>query len=241
MVRRRTALLVDPDIAVRRYLRRGLCDDGYRVQELTTFENLPYLIAHAEIDVVILDIDAAESGGTALIRSIRSGSSVPIIALSARNDDNSAIGALKSGADDYVRKPFSLGETLARIETTLRRVRRRRGQSPMFVSGDLEVDFVGHRVWSRNQEVHLGPKQFEVLRVLADNAGKVVPYGKIQTWVWGGAELSRLLHLRLAIRGLRTKLEETPSKPRHILTEPRIGYRLFLKRDPGKQNSAPIV
>jgi two-component system KDP operon response regulator KdpE len=241
MARRRTVVVVDPDIAVRRYLRRGLCAKGYQVRELTTFENLSQLVARADIDVVILDIDAAESGGTALIRSLRGISSIPIIALSARNDDNSAIGALKSGADDYIRKPFSLGETLARIATTLWRVRRRRGQSPMFVSGDLEVDFVGHRVWSRNQEVHLGPKQFEVLRVLADNAGKVVPYGKIQTRVWGGAELSRLLHLRLAIRGLRTKLEETPSKPRHFLTEPRIGYRLFLKREAGKQNLVPVA
>jgi two-component system, OmpR family, KDP operon response regulator KdpE len=208
---------------------------------LVTFEDLSHLVAQADIDAVILDIDAADPGGAALIRAVRCVSSVPIIALSARSDEESAVGALKSGADDFVRKPFSLGETLARVETTLRRVRRRRGQSPMFVSGDLEVDFVGHRVWSRNQEVHLGPKQFEVLRVLADNAGKVVPYNKIQIRVWGEAELTRLLHLRLAIRGLRTKLEETPSKPRHILTEPRIGYRPFLKRESGKQNSASVA
>jgi two-component system KDP operon response regulator KdpE len=238
MARERSVLVVDSDIAIRRYLRRGLRAEGYLVDELASPESAPQCVVRTNCDVVILDVDSAPPRGTDSIRAIRDVSSVPVIVMSSRGGEKAAVDALKSGADDFVRKPFSLGETLARVESVLRRMMRQSGEAPTFIAGDLEVDLMGHRVWSRKREVHLAPRQFEVLRVLIGRAGQVVPYDEILSSSWGSPDLSKIPYLRIAIEKLRATIEEVPSRPAIILTEPRIGYRLFMKHTRRRPGSA---
>ena len=177
-------------------------------------------------DAVILDLGLPDQDGIAVIRALRAFSKVPIIVLSSPGDERGKIDALDLGADDYVTKPFGMGELVARIRAALRHGVQGAGAEPVFCSGDLTVDLVHRRVSVGGEEVKLSPKEYDILRLLVIHAGKVLTHRMIMQEVWGAA--GDVQYLRIYIRQLRQKLEKTPERPAHIVTETGIGYRLRL-------------
>ena len=239
MARGPSLLVIDDDRAIRRLLNRELRTAGYQVCEMKPSAEALARAARDRFDVLILDIDAPTGGGAEAIRMIREDSPVPILALSLRADEDAAVDALESGADDFIRKPFSIKELLARVSNALRRKSREEGKPTSVVTGDLEIDLLHRRVRSRGREVHLPPKQYEVLRALTEAADKVVPNKEILCAVWGPRGIDRIIHLRLAIRELRRKLEPDPSRPQYILTETRVGYRLEVPKRATSRHGRP--
>lgn len=222
-------LVIDEDPGVRRLLRRALTATGYRVQDAQPGVDIASRIAGGVFDLLVLCIDSPDCGGPAAIRVVRDGSSVPIVALSVRGDEETAVQALHLGADDYVQKPFRVNELLARVTNALRRRAQELGRPALVVSDDLEVDLLRRRVCLRGQAVHLPLKSFEVLRVLAESAGKVLTHKQLLCAVWGPRRVDQVAYLRIAIRTLRHKLEADPAHPAHILTETGVGYRLDVR------------
>jgi two-component system, OmpR family, KDP operon response regulator KdpE len=226
MARRATILVVDDEPAIRRLLRTSLAGQGYDVAEA---EDGAAALAAAERekpDLVILDLGLPDLGGIEVIRSLRQHSTLPIIVLSVRDDERGKVEALDQGADDYVTKPFGVDELVARIRTALRHRFQAQGEKPLFVAGDLTVDLVRRSVRRGGQEVHLSPKEYDLLAELVANAGKVLTHRHILTKVWGPAHTEDAQYLRVFIRSLRGKLEADPARPQHIITEPGVGYRL---------------
>ena len=237
MARGPAVLVFDDDPAIRRYLRQNLLAEGYRVRDCASRHAALDQIAEQSPDLVILDIDAPESARPEAVRAIREVSLVPIIATSTRREEQVMVEALKSGADDFLEKPFGIREILARIESVLRRAIRQRGTASHFISGDLEVDLLHRRVLSQGREVHLSPKAYEVLRILVEGAGRVHKHSDILSVVWGPKGAGRLPNLRFAIRDLRRVIEPDPAHPIHILTETRVGYRLQIQSRNAGQTS----
>jgi two-component system KDP operon response regulator KdpE len=219
-------LVIDDDPAIRRLLRQVLTRAGYRVEDLAPAQGAVVRVAERPFDLLILDIDEPAGIGPDPIGVLRDLSPASILALSVRDDENAAASALENGADDYVRKPFGLNELLARVKIALRRKARERGKPALFSTGDLEIDLLHRRIRLRGQEIHLPVKRYEVLRVLAEGAGKVLTHETILRAVWGPRHAERVEYLRVAIRDLRRKLEADPCHPRYIVTEQRVGYRL---------------
>jgi two-component system KDP operon response regulator KdpE len=219
-------LVADQDPAIRLLLRRCLVKAGHSVRDIE-----PGAANREEsfrqFDLLILDVDLPGQSGSGLIRGIRDCSAIPILALSGRSDEATAIEALKSGADDLIRKPLGTGELVARAENVLRRRAREQGQHVRLEAGSIEIDLWHRRVYSRGVEVRLPAKQHEVLRALAENADRVVSRNELLGRVWGVSDLKRLYYLRQVIRALRRKLEPDPARPQYILTETCIGYRLI--------------
>ncbi len=206
-------LVVDDEPAIRRFLRVGLSSQGYIVNELE--EGLPA-------------VDVARRKGADLIGRIRAaGSAVPIIVLSSRSDEAAKVDALDLGADDYVTKPFGIDELLARIRTAQRHRLQREGETPVFRSGDLTVDLVRRIVTVRGNEVKFSPREYAVLRMLVQHAGKVLTHKMILREVWGAD--TDVQYLRIYIRAVRQKIEADPERPVHILTETGVGYRLRIQ------------
>ena len=218
-------LVMDQDPAIRVLLRRCFVKAGYSVQDVQ-----PGAVNREEsfgqFDLLILDVDLPGESESELIRGIRNCSAIPILALSSRSDEATAIEALKSGADDFIRKPLGTGELIARAETALRRRAREKGQHVRLAAGSIEIDLWHRRVYLQGVEVPLPAKQHEVLRALAENADRVVGRDDLLGGVWGVSDLKRLHYLRQVIRALRRKLEPDPARPRYILTETCVGYRL---------------
>jgi two-component system, OmpR family, KDP operon response regulator KdpE len=223
-------LITDQDVGVRRLLWRELRAAGYRVQVTEPAGGLPAPVTGRQFDLLILDIDSAAAGGLDCISAVREVSSVPILALSTRSEEDAMVGALEVGADDYIRKPFSTKELLARVKSALRRGVRDQGKPAKLVSGDLEIDLLYRRVRLGGCDVHLPVKPYEVLRVLAERPGKVLTHAEILDAVWGPRQADRIGYLRLAIQKLRRKLGDDPAHPRYILTEARVGYRLDVRK-----------
>ncbi len=232
MARGPRVLVIDDDPAIRRLLRQVLKTTGYRVEDTVPGQDAVERVAERQFDLLILDIDEPTGIGPDPIGVLRGLSPAPIVALSLRDDEAAAARALEKGADDYVRKPFGLNELLARIRTALLRRARERGKPALFSAGDLEIDLLRHRVRLRGQEIHLSVKRYEVLQMLAEGAGKVLTHAAILRKVWGARHTERVEYLRVAIRDLRRKLEADPARPRYILTEPRVGYRLETESHP---------
>ncbi len=228
-----SVLVVDDDPAVRRLLRRELMETGYRVRESEPNAEALRLIGEQQFDLIILDIDSLP-GGIRGLRDARTLTSAPILTLSSRNDEDAAAEALDNGADDYVTKPFRTKEVLARLQNALRHAARQRGKQAEIRTEDLEIDLVRRRVRVRGHDVHLPAKPYEVLRVLAENAGKVLRHDEILHAVWGDRSSGRTQYLRVAIRDLRRKLEADPAHPRRIVTVTRVGYRLDTAERAGK-------
>jgi two-component system KDP operon response regulator KdpE len=218
-------LVIDDEPAILRFLRAGLSSQGYVVHELET--GLPAVdqVRRNAADVIVLDLGLPDIDGNDVIRMIReAGSQVPIIVLSSRGDEGAKVRALDLGADDYVTKPFGIDELLARIRAALRHQLKQAGEAPVFRSGDLSVDLVRRIVMARGNEVKLSPREYAVLRLLVQHAGKVLTHGMILREVWGAN--TDVQYLRIYIRALRQKLEPDPERPVHILTETGVGYRL---------------
>ena len=223
-----TVLVVDDEPPILRFLRTSLGAAGYRI---VTAENATVaiaMVAAEKPDVVILDLGLPDKSGLEVIAEIRQRSPVPIIVLSARDDERSKVEALDLGADDYVSKPFGMAELIARLRAALRHAFQAQGELPVFASGDLSVDLVRRHVTRAGHEIKLSPKEFDLLKHLVAHAGKVLTHRHLLREVWGPAHSDDVQYLRVFIRGLRQKLEPDPTRPTHILTELGVGYRLQL-------------
>ena len=220
-----TILVVDDEPPIRRLLRASLSSQGFGVVEAADGREAAEQIRRSSPDLVILDLGLPDMSGLDLIRTVRAGgSSLPILVLSSRSDERGKVEALDLGADDYVTKPFGTAELFARIRAALRHRLQQQGEQPVFRSGDLSVDLVRRIVRVRGAEVKLSPKEYDILRMLVANAGKVLTHRMLMNEVWGGE--TDVQYLRIYIRQLRHKIEADPERPRHILTETGVGYRL---------------
>lgn len=223
-----TVLVVDDEPPIRRLLRTTLSANDYRVVEADGAASALRLAGQEKPDLVILDLGLPDRGGLDVIGEIRKTSRVPIIVLSARDDERAKVAALDLGADDYVGKPFGMAELMARIRAALRHALQAQGALPAFVSGELSVDLVRRQVTRGGSDVKLSPKEFDLLRHLVMHAGKVLTHRQLLREVWGPAQADEVQYLRVLVRGLRAKLEPDPARPTHILTETGVGYRLQL-------------
>jgi len=226
-----TVLVVEDEPPIRRFLRTSLAASGYRILEAENAASAMRLLAAEKPDVVVLDLGLPDRSGLELIPEIRKTSTVPIVILSARHDERSKVEALDLGADDYVSKPFGIDELMARLRAAQRHAFQAQGELPVFVSDDLTVDLVRRHVTRNGQEIRLSPKEFDLMRQLVMNAGKVLTHRYLLREVWGPAQEDEVQYLRVFIRGLRHKIEPDPARPTHILTELGVGYRLQLPPD----------
>ena len=218
--------VVDDEAAILRFLKPALEANGYEMTSVGSVAEATKRIASESPDIVLLDLGLPDGDGKDVIRRAREWSDVPIVVLSARERETEKIESLDLGADDYVNKPFNVGELLARMRTALRHRMQRRAEIPLLRVGDLEVDAVRHRATRAGAELKLTPKEFELLSFLAKHAGRVVTHRQILTAVWGPAHTEDTQYLRVYVGQLRQKVEEHADDPRIILTEPGIGYRI---------------
>jgi two-component system, OmpR family, KDP operon response regulator KdpE len=217
-------LVVDDERQIRKLLGMGLSSQGYEILEAPDGETCLELLAQ-EPDLIILDLGLPDIEGLDLLRMIRArNESVPIVVLSSRSDEAGKVDALDLGADDYVTKPFGMDELLARMRAALRHQLQIHGEHPIFRVGDLSVDLVRRRVKIGEREVKLSPKEYELLRVLVQHAGKVLTNRFLLEQLWDG--LTDPQYLRVYVRQLRQKIEASSEHPRYIMTETGIGYRL---------------
>jgi len=219
-------LVVDDEPAVHRFLAPALAANDYEVLKAETGGEALRRIAAEAPDVVVLDLGLPDMDGKDIIGRVRQWSDVPIVVLSARDREAEKIAALDRGADDFVNKPFGVGELMARLRTALRHRMQRAGETPVLRVGGLEVDVLRHDVALDGNAVALSPKEFDLLALLARHAGKVLTHKQILTAVWGPAHEHDTQYLRVYVGQLRQKIEPNPSDPRFLLTEPGIGYRL---------------
>ena len=217
-------LVVDDEPPIRKLLRMGLSAHGYQVTEATNGKNALELLGKSP-DIIILDLGLPDIQGHDLLRMIRGrNEAVPVIVLSSRGDEAGKVQALDLGADDYVTKPFGIDELLARMRAALRHQLQTHGERPVFRVGDLSVDLVRRIVKVGDTLVKLSPKEYDLLRVLVQHAGKVLTHKFLLTELWG--DLTDAQYLRVYVRQLRQKVEDDPEKPKYIHTETGIGYRL---------------
>jgi len=217
-------LIVDDAQQVRRVLRTALSSQGYTIYEAATGEEALDSIRASVPDAILLDVNMPGMGGLEACREIRRTMDVPILMLTVRNSERDKVLALDAGADDYVVKPFGMQELLARIRAALRR-RTAPGKETSFATKDLSIDFEARVVAVRGRDVHLTPKEFELLRHLVLNAGKPLSHRRLLQAVWGPDYGDEPEYLRVMINQLRKKLESDPARPKLILTEPWVGYR----------------
>ena len=221
-------LVIEDDAQIRRFLRATLAAEGYQSHEATTAAEGMAQAAARQPELVLLDLGLPDRDGLEVIRHIREWSQMPIVVVSARGQEKDKIAALDLGADDYVAKPFSAGELLARIRAALRRAATvtRDGATAAVRFGTVEADFEKRRVTVDGQEVHLTPNEYKLLQVLVRHAGRVVTQRQLLNEVWGPQHTEQSQYLRVYMAQLRRKLERDPARPRHLQTEPGIGYRL---------------
>ncbi|MFS0753089.1 two-component system response regulator KdpE [Noviherbaspirillum sp. 1P10PC] len=223
------ALLVEDEPQVRHFVRTALEAEGWRVFESDTMKRGLIDAGSRRPDLVILDLGLPDGDGIGFISSIRQWSPVPIIILSARNSEQDKIRGLDAGADDYLAKPFGLGELLARVRAALRRQHRPEGEAGSMIEfGDVRVDPQARLVCKGADTVHLTPTEYRLLMVLVNHAGRVVTNAQLLREVWGPAHAENGHYVRIYMGHLRQKLENDPTRPRHIVTEPAVGYRLLL-------------
>jgi two-component system KDP operon response regulator KdpE len=219
-------LIVDDEPQILRFLKPSLTAAGYEVLTAATGTEALKAAATLSPDVIVLDLGLPDMDGKDVIRELRGWSTTPIVVLSARDREAEKIAALDLGADDYVNKPFGIGELTARLRTALRHTAQKAGEQTRIKAGALEVDVLAHSVTVDGKPVKLTPKEFELLAILVRNAGRVLTHRQILTAVWGPAHTEDLQYLRVFIGQLRQKLKSSPLAPELILTEPGIGYRL---------------
>ncbi len=226
MTAKTRVLVVDDEPAILRFLKPALEANDYEIASVGTVKEAIQYIASRSPDVVVLDLGLPDGDGKEVIRQVREWSKVPIVVLSARDRETEKIDSLDLGADDFVNKPFGVGELMARLRAALRHKIERDGEVARLKLGDVDIDTVRHRVTRAGTEVHLTPKEFELLSFLARHAGRVVTHRQILAGVWGPAHVADTQYLRVYIGQLRQKIETSPENPALIVTEPGIGYRL---------------
>lgn len=217
-------LVIDDEPPIRKLLRMGLTAQGYQITEAGNGKTALELMREAP-DLIILDLGLPDIQGHELLRTIRSrNESVPVVVLSSRGDEAGKVQALDLGADDYVTKPFGMDELLARIRAALRHQLQLQGERPIFRVGDLSVDLVRRIVKVGEKEVKLSPKEYDLLRILVQHAGKVLTHKFLLGELWD--DLTDAQYLRVYVRQLRQKIEGDPERPQYVLTETGVGYRL---------------
>lgn len=220
-------LLIEDDLQTRRVLKASLGGHGWRTVEAET-GRLGLAAARTEYpDLVILDLGLPDLDGVSVVRSLRQGVDVPILILSARSQERDKIEALDAGADDYLTKPFGIGELDARIRALLRRVNKESATRQIFTVDDLTVDLTRRKVWKAGDEIHLTPIEYRLLGMLIRHAGLVVTHRQLLREVWGSEHTQDTHYLRIYMGQLRHKLETDPARPRYLLTEVGVGYRLL--------------
>lgn len=219
-------LVVDDEPQIQRFLKPSLTAAGYEVIEAVNGVEALKFVATQAPDLVILDLGLPDMDGKGVIASLRAWSDIPIVILSARDRESEKIAALDLGADDYVEKPFGIGELTARIRTALRHRGRRDAIPSVMDVDDLTIDPIKRLVTREGETVHLTPKEYDLLLLLARHAGRVVTHRTLLTSVWGPAHGEDLHYLRVFIGQLRQKIERDPTQPRIVRTEPGVGYRM---------------
>lgn len=225
-------LVVDDEAAIRRFLRASLAAHGHTVLEAASGVEALDLAAKRRPDIILLDLGLLDMDGIDVTRMIREWSRMPIIVLSVRDAEIDKIEALDAGADDYVTKPFGMGELMARMRGVLRRSQHPEGE-PIYLDSNLQVDFERRQVLKDNREVDLTPTEYDLLKVLIQNAGKVITHQQMITTLWSGSHADAAHLLRVNISNLRRKIEADPTRPGHIITEPGVGYRLKVEEQAG--------
>jgi two-component system, OmpR family, KDP operon response regulator KdpE len=221
-------LLIEDEPQMRRFLRAALGNESYRLVEAATARDGLAQAAGRNPDIILLDLGLPDGDGIDLTRRLREWSGTPIIVISARGQERDKVAALDAGADDYLTKPFGVGELLARMRVALRHAARAAGgpEEPVFTTGELRVDLEHRRVFVAALEVHLTPTEYRLLVALVHHAGKVLTHRHLLREVWGAHATSQTPSLRVHMAQLRHKLERDAAQPRYLLTEPGVGYRL---------------
>jgi len=228
---RRRILVVDDEPQITRVLRTSLSSQNYDVRVANDGETALEIMKDWTPDLVITDLSMPNMDGLELCRRLRASTQIPIIVLSVRGEERTKVQALDAGADDYVTKPFGIEELRARVRANLRRVPPTEPEPVAFIEiGDFRIDFAAHKVTVGRREVHLTPKEFELLVYLARHPGKVVTHRALLGAIWGGQSTEQVEYLRVFVGQLRKKLEPEAASPRYIVTEPWVGYRF----EPGK-------
>jgi two-component system KDP operon response regulator KdpE len=218
-------LVVDDESSIRRYLQAALSAQGFTVYEAATGqEGLNAVIAHRP-DIMILDLGLPDLDGIEVTRQLREWSPLPIIILSVRETESEKVAALDAGADDYLTKPFGTGELMARMRVVMRRLTSAPDE-PVLQVGDLKMDLSRRLVTVDGNQISLTPTEYDILRLLLQNAGKVITHRQLLRQIWGTAYESEMHILRVNISNLRRKIEPDPARPHYIVTEPGVGYRL---------------
>ena len=222
-------LLIEDEPQMRHFLRVALEATGYRYLEAPTGqEGLSLAVLHRP-SAILLDLGLPDMDGLDLVTRVREWSQTPIIIISARGQETDKVAALDAGADDYLTKPFGTRELLARVRVALRHVNTEASEVPLFIQGRWRVDLAKRQVLVAGQEVHLTPLEYRLFTTLIRHAGKVVTHRQLLKEVWGGVAGAQPLYLRVYMTQLRHKLEEDPSRPAYLQTEPGVGYRLRLE------------
>lgn len=218
-------LVVDDELAIRRFLRASVDEGFYELVEAETGLAGIRMVATESPDLILLDLGLPDLDGVEVTRRIREWSQVPIIILSARGDEMNKVAALDAGANDYLTKPFGLGELFARIRAALRQSQRN-AEDALVVLGEVQIDLAAHVVRRKGAEVHLTKTEYRLLALLARNLGKVMTHKQLLTEVWGPEYQDELHYLRVYSQQIRAKLEEEPTQPKLLITETGVGYRL---------------
>ncbi|MGO8756375.1 MAG: two-component system response regulator KdpE [Gallionellaceae bacterium] len=223
-----TIIVIEDEAQIRRFLRTTLASEGYKVIEAETGRQGLTEATTRKPDLIVLDLGLSDMDGIEVVRELRAWSSVPIIILSARSQESDKISALDAGADDYLVKPFGVGELLARLRVALRHVSSTANveEEGVFSVADLKVDMIHRKVMVSGTDVHLTPIEYRLLTVLVKHAGKVLTHRLLLKEVWGPNYVERAHYLRIYMGILRHKLEKDPARPRFLLTEVGVGYRL---------------
>ncbi|AIR68776.1 two-component system response regulator KdpE [Dickeya fangzhongdai] len=220
-------LIVEDEKEIRRFVRNALEGEGCRVFDAETLQRGLIEAATRKPDLIILDLGLPDGDGIDYIRDLRQWSAIPVIVLSARTDEQDKIDALDAGADDYLTKPFGIGELLARVRVALRRFSASQQETPLISFSNVTVDLVNRQVMRDQQELHLTPIEFRLLTTLLASPGKVLTQRQLLNQVWGPNAVEHSHYLRIYMGHLRQKLEHDPARPRHFLTETAIGYRFM--------------
>ncbi len=221
-------LVIEDEAPIRRFLKMSLLDHGFAFSEASTGKEGLSKVASERPDLVILDLGLPDTDGLEVTRQVREWSNVPIIVLSAREKENDKVEALDAGADDYLVKPFGIGELMARLRVALRHANRLSEDQldSNFSFGDIHIDFAKRQVLRNTEEIHLTPIEYKLLNTLVRYSGKVVTHKHLLRETWGGEYSDETQYLRVYMAQLRKKLELDPAQPKYLMTEPGVGYRL---------------